>query len=279
MPTTVHIERLSEENELSVGRTIERMSQLARADSSDPVVSSIARSLSGGTARDYVGRVHHWVRHNVRFVQDVDLAAPLAEVLGGESVSEVLIRPRELVRMPAPQGDCDDFSMVTLALLHAGGIPASFATVAANPAAPLDYSHVYVVAHLPDGDVPVDSSHGARAGWEAPNVLNRLKRWGVGMGLGCCGADEYGLGEIDWGAIIQAGITSGTQIVQGVLQKPVYQSGGPNGTTIYSGQVPTVAPAGSVVGAQILPGVDNSTLLLGGLGLVAVLALMGGRRR
>lgn len=265
------------------------MAEFARADAVDPLIVGVARSIGGGrlAAADFVDRVHRWVRHHVRFVQDRDLAAPLAAWLDAGNVAEVLIRPAELVRMPEAQGDCDDFSMLAAALLRAGGVPVSFRTVAANPAAPRDFSHVYVVAHTPEGNVPVDASHGRTAGWEAPDVFDRRQDWGVGMnGLGCgCDVDYVpGLGLVStvapaataapwWQQLLQAG----TQITQTVLQKPVYQSG-PQGTTIYQGQVPTVGAPGTVgIAPNIIPGVSNSTLLLGGLAVLMVMSL--GRRR
>jgi predicted transglutaminase-like cysteine proteinase len=286
--TNVRVETLPEENQLSTARTVRRMFDLAIVDATDPIVTGIARALRCSSVRHYVESVHDWVRRHVRFVQDVDLAAPL----GIGPVAEVLIRPRELVRMPQPMGDCDDYSMLTMALLQAGGIPASFATVAANSAQPSDYSHVYVIAHTPEGDIPVDASHGGYAGWAAPNLFNRLREWSVGMaGLGC-GCDVgyvEGLGFVAstsapaappwWQQLITSGITSGTQIAQTVLQRPTYYSG-PDGTTIYaSGQSPTVAPPGSSVGSQILPGVDNSTVLLGGIAVLVAVAMLSRRGR
>ena len=54
--------------------------------------------------------------------------------------------------MPAPAGDCDDFSMLTAALLEASGIPWEFVTVAADRDSPGRFSHVYVRALVEEAD-------------------------------------------------------------------------------------------------------------------------------
>lgn len=292
----IRSEELSENSDRATARTIERMSAFANEDSRDLQIIGIARMLGGGKlpAAQFAKNVHGWVRGHVRFVQDREIAFMLGpRVVDPFRVSEVLIRPRELVRMADPMGDCDDFSMLTAALLTAGGVPTSFATVAANPGAPNDYSHVYDVAHLQGGDMAIDSSHGDYAGWEAPNLFGKLREWslsGMGgmMGMGalgcaCSGDASEGMGFIPALGLVSTGtvpwwqqlITSGTQIAQTVLQKPIYQSG-PSGTTVYGGggQTPTVTnPGQNVISPQLLPGVDNSVLLLGGVGLLAVMMM------
>jgi hypothetical protein len=56
-------------------------------------------------------------------------------------------------------------------MLTAAGIEAAFKTVAADPRAPDEFTHVYVVAILPDGILPLDCSHGSAPGWEYPRAL------------------------------------------------------------------------------------------------------------
>jgi len=287
---------LSENSDRATAQTIDRMQAFANEDSRDLQIVGIARMLGGGKLppAQFAKNVHGWVRDHVRFVQDREIAFMLGGAVDAFRVSEVLIRPREMVRMADPMGDCDDFSMLTAALLTAGGVDASFATVAANPGAPKDYSHVYDVAHLQGGDMAIDSSHGDFAGWEAPNLFGKLREWslsGMGgmMGMGGLACACNGDGDFDGMGFVGAGvgantvpwwqqlITSGTQLAQTVLQKPVYQSG-PSGTTIYGGggQTPTVTnPGQNVISPQLVPGVDNSVLLLGGVGLLVVLMVAG----
>lgn len=101
---------------------------------------------------------------------------------------EMLIRPVDVSlfnrRGIKPFGDCDDFAMYSASLLTALGISNSFRTVAANPLAPSQFSHIYTVAFLPDGnEVVMDTSHGPVVGWEAPNELGRVKTWDGAAGL------------------------------------------------------------------------------------------------
>lgn len=63
---------------------------------------------------------------------------------------ELLIAPAILLAMPTPEGDCDDFSMLTAALLEAARIPWEFVTVAADHDSPGRFSHVYVRALVED---------------------------------------------------------------------------------------------------------------------------------
>lgn len=266
---------LSADSDVATALTIERMRSIVDRDKRHISIESLARQLCDGlTPEQSVAAIHRWVRTNVRFVQDRDIASALPGV--DADAAEVLIPPVHLLRMPQPMGDCDDFSMLVAALCAAASIPCSFATVGADQESPERFSHVYVVAHLPGGDIPLDASHGVRAGWEAPNLYNKFKEWGLGSmrGLGFTFTDSTSdtSGGVDWTSIINAGIKAGTGIAQTVLQKPTYQTG-PGGTTVYTGGAGSILPGTTLPGttAPIIPGVSNSMLLLGGLALVAVI--------
>lgn len=121
--------------------------------------------------------VWRWVRSRVSFVDDLTTARPLGNL--DIPVVEVLIRPVDLSAMCSSGGcrrvgDCDDFSMYVAALLASLGRRVSFVTVAADPAAPQQFSHVYVASYPPEGGrVALDASHGPSAGWETPNAWRR----------------------------------------------------------------------------------------------------------
>jgi hypothetical protein len=75
--------------------------------------------------------------------------------------------------------------MYVAALCESAGIPCGFVTVAADPADPSQYSHVYAVAYPKDEfgrrvRVPIDASHGEYAGWEVPDRFNKRKEWMIG---------------------------------------------------------------------------------------------------
>jgi len=183
-PGTVNVElEALPDGDGQTERTIGRMWELATADATTSFIRGIADQLPF-SEREFADGVWWLVRSLVRFRRDIDLAPDIPQ---RAEVVEVLIRPLDLVDMARSRGDCDDFSMLAGALLLARGVPFSFATVAADPRDPSQYSHVYVVAHLKDGDRALDASHGFYPGWETPNRFGKRKLWGRGgmrVGLG-----------------------------------------------------------------------------------------------
>jgi len=132
-----------------------------------------------------VDAVFWWVKRHLAFVRDEQTAIPFQSMAGpGSVVVETLVRPRDMSVMigGSPQGDCDDFSMYTAALLINLGIGASFVTVAADPGSD-DYSHIYVAAYPGGRRVAMDTSHGTAPGWETKKG-KRVREWPVGGGGG-----------------------------------------------------------------------------------------------
>lgn len=170
--------------------TIDLMRRYVQEDYATREVREEA-ALAAPYGTDPLDGVFHHVKRMIRFQPD-ELTSNLAEGLSGDiPVVEVLIRPRDMVTFPLDTGgmgrvgDCDDYSMFTAALLKAHGIPCSFATVAADPRMPGQYSHVYVVAYPKDGSrVPLDTSHGAAPGWEVVDNVTRREEWPIDAGLG-----------------------------------------------------------------------------------------------
>jgi hypothetical protein len=165
-------------DEANTGQTIARMAAYARDDSTSPIVRRAAHEAARGFSdpAEIAGRVHSWIRSTVRFVEDAELAH-LAGIPPAPD-TEVLIRPVDILTMATPAGDCDDFSMLTAAMLRALGIEASYKTVEADDTAPGLYSHVYTVAHLPAGALAIDSSHGPWPGWEV-EPTGKSKLWPI----------------------------------------------------------------------------------------------------
>lgn len=165
-----------EDDETTTAQTIGFMAELARQDSRHPIVRRAAYAAianAGPSARDQAAAIHQWIRNRVRFVQD----STLAGFSDDPDNAEVLVRPIDLLTMPQPAGDCDDFSMLAAAMLRAVGIPAAYRTVAAEAGNP-NYSHAYVLALLPDSALPVDASHGPYAGWEA-KAAGKSRTWPI----------------------------------------------------------------------------------------------------
>lgn len=257
------------------------MAQYAREDAVHPLIQAATREAIGAMPRRAPNAywtaeaIHRWIRRRVRFVDDSSLAG----FRPSPAEAEVLIRPADLVAMPDPQGDCDDSSMLCAAMLRAAGIPAVYKTVAANPLEPDVYSHVYTVALLPDGPLPLDCSTQAgvdpRPGREVP-AAGKSRLWPIEETM----HRLSGMG-VNWDALTNLA-TKGLDIT-GSIMKSRYA-------------VPQLAPGqflqqdGSVYyqqqpgsGPLAFPGVGvgGSTggwLLLGGIALLAILlATRGGR--
>jgi hypothetical protein len=204
---------------------------MIREDSQHPIVIAAADQATAGIPDGQIERaiaaVHRWVKSHVRFVQDSALAASLSGFVPEET--EVLIRPADLLAMPQPQGDCDDYAMAAGAILAALGIPVALVTIAGDPATPNTYSHVYLLAAAPNGAIAVDASHGPRSSWYAP-AAGKAKIWEVQPVI----TRAPGLGAIDWNSIIQTGVKAGAQIATNVtMPSGTYQQAGPQGTVVY----------------------------------------------
>lgn len=183
-PINSHLQGLPDDADAQTAVTISLMRELATRDAATPPLRTIAAGLPS-SPRAVVDRIFWFVRQGVRFRRDSELAQGIEG--WSPDIIEVLVRPVDLLTMQPAEGDCDDFSMLVASLLVAAGIPSSFVTVAADPLEPTRYSHVYVVAHLADGDVAVDASHGSEPGWEAPNRFGKRTLWRVDS--------MHGLGE------------------------------------------------------------------------------------
>jgi hypothetical protein len=82
---------------------------------------------------------------------------------------QLLIAPDALLLSDAPHGDCSAFTMAICALLRCLGVGYEMIAVAASPADPSLYTHVYPRAILESGArLPLDAHAGDAPGWEVP---------------------------------------------------------------------------------------------------------------
>lgn len=211
-------------DEAATAVTIAHMAQYAKEDSLSPIIRRAAaeatQDASSRNTQELCAGVFRWIQRRVRFQNDEQTAAP---IWAQPSSTEVLIRPLDLLTMPQPAGDCDDFSMLCASMLRALGIETSFKTVAADPAAPATYTHVYVIAHTPAGDVAVDTSHGTHPGWEVESA-GKTRTWKVEDAMNQLGALP------SWATdLIKIGGQTGAQIAQARYGQP------PQGTYIQQG--------------------------------------------
>ena len=101
----------------------------------------------------------------MKFVHDDTI---IRQLFNEDGHFELLIAPPVLLRMNDPRGDCDDFTMLVVALASIAGFDCGIVTLACDRRRPGEYSHVYGCAALPGMLVPLDCSHGKHPGWEVP---------------------------------------------------------------------------------------------------------------
>lgn len=248
-------------DELATAQTIRYMLQYAAEDADLPAIDvavqaayRFAAITEQSSDVERARSIWSWLRTHILFRPDPDDA-------------ELLIRPELLFRMKRPEGDCDDFSMAAAAMLLRAGIPVSYLTLAADAENPSLYSHVCVVAHLIQGDVTIDASHGRHFGWEAPSYGKR-RVWPL------LRSRLNGLGQIDWGALINIGARTASDVVRARFGNP------PPGTLIQTPQgtvfrQPEGSGAFAFPGASVSLGGSNTTLLLV---VAVVLVLLVARR-
>jgi hypothetical protein len=166
-----------------VEATIPRMRDYALLSALTPVIrEQLMKAWAIGDG-DFFAGIHRWVKSVLRFREDEDTVEQLDTPDHAETI-EVLIPPMDLATAVesgiAPAEDCDGYAMYVASLLCAAGIPCNFVAVAADPADPSRFSHVYVAAYpSPDVRIPMDASHGEFAGWECPNRFGKRKEWPV----------------------------------------------------------------------------------------------------
>ncbi len=255
-PINFHLQELPDDADAQTAITISLMRSLATQDAATPPLRSIAAGLPS-SPRAVVDRIFWFVRRGVRFKRDSELAQGIEG--WSPDIIEVLVRPVDLLTMQPAEGDCDDFSMLVASLLVAARIPSSFVTVAADPLEPTRYSHVYVVAHLPAGDVAIDASHGTEPGWEAPNRFGKRTLWRVdsmrGLGFTATGAtatkpwwQELISGGLDI-AKTRFGLPENTYVVnsEGVMSRGGSQTSPAVPVTDVRGQVNTLGSSSTLL--------------------------------
>jgi hypothetical protein len=100
-----------------------------------------------------ISRIFQWVQRNVRYTKD-----PVA--------LELLQSVRRLLKDKA--GDCDDFTILTSALLQAVGHQTRIKTIAIRPG---EYHHVYPEVFVQGKWLPLDASQRlAIPGWQPPGI-------------------------------------------------------------------------------------------------------------
>lgn len=135
--------------ELGTVRTLEVMAELARAESSAPLLVQAVRHIicGAGSPLGAVLAIRAWLARHVRFYPD-----PAEFELVRSPLHQLeRIRSDEYVT-----GDCDDIATLGAALGLAAGFPARFVVLAFDTVGP--WEHVFCQLRTPLGWVELDTS-------------------------------------------------------------------------------------------------------------------------
>lgn len=160
--------------------TVRRMAEHIRNAQNDTLLAMTTRQALSAAPRQtpelQLCALWCWVKHRVKFTHDDEL---IWHLLRERDHFELLIAPSVLLRMPRPEGDCDDFTMLLDAMACYAGFEVRIITIACDRRRPCEYSHVCGAALLPNGIwCPLDASHGKYPGWEVPGYdVQRKTAW------------------------------------------------------------------------------------------------------
>lgn len=164
------------DTDVSTLDTLRIMAAIARRDAATPTIQTLAHSLCAqcSTPQQCAQAIWFFVHGFLTFRPHEDLAANVIGAPQDGIDRQVLISPASLLALPSPEGDCAIYSSLTAALLLAMGIRASYRITASDKDEQWRWSHVYVVAHLQEGDFVMDTSHGDYPGWETKTKFREL---------------------------------------------------------------------------------------------------------
>ena len=179
---TYTIREVPDDPESQVQATIAMMRDNAIHGAATPIIRQQAADIAAECGPDQLAQVEAaWltVKSRLTFQEDSQTAGQFAR--HDSPIVEALLLPEDVAAGHLTHGDCDDFSVYAASLLTALRIPCSFVTIAAEPIAPSQFTHVYVAVTVNGQRIAVDCSHGEYCGWESPTIL-RIQEWPVGGG-------------------------------------------------------------------------------------------------
>jgi len=145
--------------------SVEVIKNLIDQGKKDLIVRKTAEKIVQYIApKDYaqeVAAIYNFVTRRLRYTKDIHRV-------------ETVHRARELLRMHRKPADCDDFVILTSALLQAIGHPVRLVIIGSNAQDKEDFSHIYMQVYLGKKWVSLDGSvPGAKIGWEAPQFASK----------------------------------------------------------------------------------------------------------
>jgi len=174
---------LPDDPDAQIPVSIRKMIGYMLDDARWPQIQERAQSAVAMGNGDPIAGLWRTIKALLRFSHDSDIAHALQTSDPRiPDVVEVFIRPIDQELLIRANGwgmeDCDGFVLYAGCLLMALGIPASLVTVAADPAEPNRFSHVYLAAYPNGRRLPLDFSHGPEPGWECRH-LGRIEEWPI----------------------------------------------------------------------------------------------------
>ncbi len=155
-------------DDVETAQTIAYMEELASFDAGEAsVIDATHRALEEAgldmTAPpiEKMKAIFWWLKRTIRYVPTPGTSF---------NVDQTLIAPSAMLAMKDPEGDCPQFSMLAAAMFRICCMVCLFKTIAAEPAYPEIFSHVYNVVEIAPGVfLPFDSSNGPAPGAEFAN--------------------------------------------------------------------------------------------------------------
>jgi hypothetical protein len=271
------------DDEANTAQTVARMLEYSTADAQEPAIkNATAQAIAGRRSKQgKAAGIFNWICARLHYVEDKDLH--LGDFRPDCADAEILIRPADVLRMPQPAGDCDEYSMLARAMLLSAGIRASFITVECDEDAPGDYSHIYVRAYTPAAlafdAIPNAAVHGI--GYEVAPTGKR-REWSEGGNNGSRPTMKPysstpgalgNVGDFDWGSFAQTLSHDATSILGQRYGVPQLNPGQviqrPDGTYLY--QAPAGQGAGLFQNSAPGAGISTNMLLFAAVGFMAVL--------
>lgn len=186
---------LLRDGDAGIAQTVSVMHGLIDRGAVDPGVREQALSIvrmAGSAPRDSrseIAAIFAWVKSHMRFQKDVS---------GGEYLCSADYLLQTLA------GDCDDYVILTGALLKSLGIPVRIVTIAADREEPARMSHVYMEALAKGEWTPLDGTQAnSFPGWQPPRYFRKriwerpgLKARGAQAGMGQLSTDLSALSQL-----------------------------------------------------------------------------------
>lgn len=140
--------------------SVEVIKNLIKEGRKDYVIRRVAEKIIQYIPpKDYnreVKAVYNFVTRRLRYTKDINQV-------------ETVHRARDLLRWHRKAADCDDFVILTGALLEALGHPVRLVIIGNNYSNKDDFSHIYLQVSVKNKWISLDGSvPGAAVGWEAP---------------------------------------------------------------------------------------------------------------